>query len=81
MATFVRVDNKTINMDLVFEIDDYGDRLRLFYAVASSDNSGEHRPSYSELRGTAADAIRQWVARNAELVADASPTTTHPADE
>ncbi len=61
MATFLRIGNKTINLDLVFEIDDYGDRLRLYYAVASSDTDGLQQPSYSELDGDSAEALRQWL--------------------
>lgn len=63
MPTFLRVDNKTINLDLVFEIDDYGDRLRLYYAVSSSDTSGTQQPSYTELNGQAAEDLRRYLAR------------------
>ncbi|MDP9310012.1 MAG: hypothetical protein M3R24_03775 [Chloroflexota bacterium] len=65
MAMFLRVDSKVINMDLVFEIDDYGDRMRVFYAVSSSDTNGVQQPAYAELRGTSADALRNWLAHNA----------------
>lgn len=61
MANFLKVDNKTINMDQVFEIDDYGDRIRVYYAVSSSDTSGVQQPSYSELNGVAAEALRRWI--------------------
>jgi hypothetical protein len=40
MATFLTIGQKTINLDQVFEIDDYGDRIRVFYAVTSSDTTG-----------------------------------------
>lgn len=63
MPTLLRVDNKTINLDLVFEIDDYGDRVRLYYAVSSNDTNGNQQPSYSELRGQAADDLRRYLAR------------------
>ena len=66
MATFLKVGTKTINLDLVFEIDDYGDRLRVYYAVASSDTTGLQQPSYSELDGAAAQALRQWLAAHAQ---------------
>ncbi len=63
MPTFLRVDNKTINLDLVFEVDDYGDRIRLYYVVSSTDANGTQMPSYSELDGQAADDLRRYLAR------------------
>ncbi len=63
MPTFLQVDNKTINLDLVFEIDDYGDRIRLYYVVSSADTSGTLQPSYSELNGRAAEDLRRYLAR------------------
>ena len=75
MATFLRVDGKVINMDLVFEIDDYGDRMRVFYAVSSSDTNGVQQPAYAELRGAGADALRDWLAQNADDI------TSLPDDE
>ena len=72
MATFLRVDSKVINMDLVFEIDDYGDRMRVFYAVSSSDTNGVQQPAYAELRGTSADALRDWLAQNAADIGSTS---------
>ena len=68
MPTFLRIGPKTINLDLVFEIDDYGDRLRVYYAVASSDTDGVQQPSYSELDGAAAQALRQWLDAHATEV-------------
>lgn len=72
MATFIRVDNKTINMDQVFEIDDYGDRIRVYYVVSSSDTSGVRQPSYSELDGAAAEALRRWIEENATYIGGSS---------
>lgn len=68
MAIFVKIDNKTINMDQVFEIDDYGDRIRLFYVAASSDTNGLQQPAYAELDGAAANALRRWIADNATIL-------------
>lgn len=65
MATFLKVGDKAINLDQVFEINDYGDRLRVYYAVASSDTSGTRQPSYAELEGAAAEALRLWLAQHA----------------
>jgi hypothetical protein len=65
MATLVRIGTKTINLDQVFEIDDYGDRLRLYYAAASSDTNGLQQPTYAELNGAEAAALRRWLAQNA----------------
>jgi hypothetical protein len=65
MATLVRIGSKTINLDQVFEIDDYGDRLRLYYASASSDTNGLQQAAYAELNGAEAEALRRWIARNA----------------
>lgn len=65
MATLVKIGAKTINLDQVFEIDDYGDRLRLYYAAASSDTNGLQQPAYAELNGTEAEALRRWLAQNA----------------
>ncbi len=62
MPTFLKVSNKTINLDHVFEIDDYGDRIRVYYAVTSSDTTGTQQPSYTELEGVAAEALRGWIA-------------------
>lgn len=72
MATFLRVDGKVINMDLVFEIDDYGDRMRVFYAVSSSDSNGVQQPAYAELRGAGADGLRDWLAENATDISTAA---------
>lgn len=63
MPTLLQVDNKTINLDLVFEIDDYGDRIRLYYVVSSTDATGTLQPSYSELDGQAAEDLRRYLAR------------------
>ena len=65
MATLVKIGAKTINLDQVFEIDDYGDRLRLYYATASSDTNGLQQPAYAELNGAEAATLRRWLAQNA----------------
>jgi pyruvate carboxylase len=65
MATLLKIGTKTINMDQVFEIDDYGDRLRLYYLAASSDTNGVQQPAYAELNGAEAEALRRWIAQNA----------------
>jgi hypothetical protein len=78
MATLLRLGPRIINMDLVFEIEDYGDRLRLFYAATSSDQAGAQQPTYSDIDGAAAEALRTWLARNAEVLApqaDAEPAS------
>ena len=66
MATLLKIGEKTINFDQVFEIEDYGDRMRVFYAVTSSDTVGARQPAYAELAGPAAAALRRWIAARAE---------------
>ena len=66
MATLVKIAGKTINLDQVFEVEDYGDRMRVFYAVTSSDTAGARQPAYAELSGPAAAALRRWIAAHAE---------------
>ena len=64
MPTFLKIGNKTINLDHVFEIDDYGDRIHLYYAVTSMDAGGIDQPSYSQLDGADAEALRRWIAEH-----------------
>ena len=66
MATLLKIGEKTINFDQVFEIEDYGDRMRVFYAVTSSDTVGARQPAYAELSGRDAAALRRWIAAHAE---------------
>jgi len=66
MATLLKIASKTINIDQVFEINDYGDRIRVFYGVTSSDRASERQPAYAELTGAAAESLRRWIAAHAE---------------
>jgi hypothetical protein len=65
MASLLQLGSRTINLDLVFEIEDYGDRLRIFYAVASSDSAGVPQPAFADVAGREAQALRAWLAQRA----------------
>jgi len=64
MALLLKLESKIINLDNVFEIEDYGDRMALFYAVASSDIAGTQQPAYAEVDGAAAQALRRWLSEH-----------------
>ncbi len=80
MPTLLKVENQTINLDQVCEIYDYGNRMRVFYAVASSDLDGTRQLSYAEFYGEAAEALREWIAAHADDVdQDGKPRARRPA--
>lgn len=64
MATLLKLDSKFINLDTVFEINDYGDRIRVYYAVPSCDPVGTQQPSYAEVDGLAAELLRRWLSHH-----------------
>lgn len=71
MPTLLQFGRRVINMDLAFEIEDYGNRIRIFYAVTSSDSAGAQQAVYADLDGTAATAFRAWLADHAtQLLSD-----------
>jgi hypothetical protein len=65
MATLIQLGRRVINLDLVFEIEDYGDRLRIFYAVSSSDTTGAQQPAYADVEGQEAERLRAWLTQQA----------------
>jgi len=73
MATLLKLDSKIINLDAVFEIEDYGDRMGIFYIVASTDVAGTQQPAYAEIEGAPAQALRRWLAKHSiDLMAEAA---------
>jgi len=73
MATLLKLDSKIINLDTVFEINDYGDRIRVYYAVPSCDPAGTQQPSYAEVDGVPAELLRRWLSRHCiDLMAELS---------
>ena len=73
MATLLKLDSKIINLDTVFEINDYGDRIRVYYAVPSCDPVGTQQPSYAEVDGVPAELLRRWLSRHCiDLMAELS---------
>ena len=80
MATLLSLGRRVINMDLVCEIEDYDDRIRLFYAVCSSDSAGVQQLTYADIDGAEAEAMRSWLSEHAiQLVAPASePVSREP---
>jgi hypothetical protein len=73
MATLLKLDSKIINLDTVFEINDYGDRIRVYYAVPSCDPAGTQQPSYAEVDGLPAELLRRWLSRHCiDLMAELS---------
>ena len=69
MATLLSLGRRVINIDLVCEIEDYDDRIRLFYAVCSSDSAGAQQLTYADIDGAAAEAFRTWLAEHAAQLA------------
>ncbi len=81
MPTLLKLDSKIINLDQVFEINDYGDRIRVFYAMPSCDTAGTQQPTYAELDGDAAEALRRWLLRHsADLMADLARELGRPVE-
>lgn len=81
MPTLLKLDSKTINLDQVFEINDYGDRIRVFYAVPSCDTAGMQQPTYAELDGDTAEALRRWLLRHStDLMADLAREQGRPVE-
>ncbi|GAB4209945.1 MAG: hypothetical protein OHK0022_42000 [Roseiflexaceae bacterium] len=81
MPTLLKLDSKIVNLDQVFEINDYGDRIRVFYAVPSCDTAGTQQPTYAELDGDAAEALRRWLLRHStDLMADLARELGRPVE-
>ncbi|HEU4326617.1 MAG TPA: hypothetical protein VFS21_25985 [Roseiflexaceae bacterium] len=81
MPTLLKLDSKIINLDQVFEINDYGDRIRVFYAVPSCDTAGTQQPTYAELDGDAAEALRRWLLRHStDLMTDLARELGRPVE-
>jgi hypothetical protein len=74
MATLLQIGRRVINIDLVFEIEDYGDRIRAFYAVPTGD--GTESQAYADLDGEAANVFRAWLANNATQLLSPQEDTT-----
>lgn len=81
MPTLLKLGRKIINVDLVFEIEDYGDRMRIFYAVASSDTAGVQQPAYAEIDGAAAVHLRAWFEQNSVNLLPISDNFSAPLDD